>query len=121
MFSDDENISALYRKIQLGKYELPRWLSEGSIRLLDSMLQTDPKRRIKVDQLINRAPINKWELKAVQFKEELLNQQLLKHQLFKEEMFSELLLMHQLFKFRLVTLVQLLSQCEVLHKQELIP
>ena len=50
--SDDENISALYRKIQLGKYELPRWLSEGSIRLLDSMLQTDPKRRITVDQLM---------------------------------------------------------------------
>ena len=52
LFSDDENISALYRKIQLGKYELPRWLSEGSIRLLDSMLQTDPKRRITVDQLM---------------------------------------------------------------------
>lgn len=52
VFSDDENISALYRKIQLGKYELPKWLSEGSIRLLDSMLQTDPKRRITVDQLM---------------------------------------------------------------------
>jgi maternal embryonic leucine zipper kinase len=49
---DDENISALYRKIQQGKYELPSWLSAGSIRLLDSMLQTEPKRRITVDQLL---------------------------------------------------------------------
>ncbi len=49
---DDENISSLYRKIQLGKYEHPSWLSQGSIRLLDAMLQTDPKRRITVEQLL---------------------------------------------------------------------
>lgn len=49
---DDENISALYRKIQLGVYEKPNWLSKGSIDLLHCMLQTDPKRRITVDQLL---------------------------------------------------------------------
>ena len=49
---DDENISALYRKIQLGRYEKPAWLSNGSIQLLDAMLQTDPKRRITVSQLL---------------------------------------------------------------------
>jgi maternal embryonic leucine zipper kinase len=36
---DDENISALYRKIQSGIYDRPAWLSKGSVELLDSMLQ----------------------------------------------------------------------------------
>ena len=31
---DDENISALYRKIQLGIYEKPSWLSLGSLQLI---------------------------------------------------------------------------------------
>ncbi len=50
---DDENISTLYRKIQSGVYEKPSWLSAGSIALLDCMLQTDPKRRITVSQLLS--------------------------------------------------------------------
>jgi len=49
---DDENISALYRKIQAGLYEKPSWLSQGSLALLDAMLQTDPKRRITVKDLL---------------------------------------------------------------------
>ena len=36
---DDENISALYRKIQLGVYERPTWLSRGSVELLDGAIQ----------------------------------------------------------------------------------
>jgi len=50
---DDENIGCLYRKIQAGVYEKPSWLSSGSLQLLDAMLQTDPKRRITVKQLLN--------------------------------------------------------------------
>ena len=50
---DDENISSLYRKIQAGVYEKPSWLSSGSLQLLDSMLQTDPKRRVTVKGLLN--------------------------------------------------------------------
>ncbi len=49
---DDENISALYKKIQSGVYERPAWLSRGSVELLDRMLQTDPKRRITVEELL---------------------------------------------------------------------
>ncbi len=49
---DDENISALYKKIQSGVYEKPAWLSRGSIDLLNCMLQTDPKKRITVEQLL---------------------------------------------------------------------
>ena len=36
---DDENIAALYRKIQAGVYEKPPWLSQGSLQLLSQMLQ----------------------------------------------------------------------------------
>jgi len=50
---DDENIGCLYRKIQAGVYEKPTWLSQGSLQLLDVMLQTDPKRRITVKGLLN--------------------------------------------------------------------
>ena len=50
---DDENISSLYRKIQAGVYEKPSWLSAGSLQLLDSMLQTDPKRSVTVKGLLN--------------------------------------------------------------------
>jgi len=50
---DDENISALYKKIQSGIYEKPSWLSKGSLELLQAMLQTDPKNRITVKELLH--------------------------------------------------------------------
>jgi len=50
---DDENISSLYKKIQAGLYEKPDWLSKGSLELLQAMLQTDPKKRITVKQLLH--------------------------------------------------------------------
>ncbi|XP_064634284.1 maternal embryonic leucine zipper kinase-like [Lineus longissimus] len=51
---DDDNIRILYDKIKGGKYETPRWLSHESLRILQNMLQTDPKRRIKVNELCNQ-------------------------------------------------------------------
>ena len=35
---DDENIGALYRKIQEGKYEKPIWLSAGRSGLISTFL-----------------------------------------------------------------------------------
>jgi len=49
---DDENIASLYRKIQSGIYEKPPWLSQGSLEMLNSMLQTDPKKRVTVKELL---------------------------------------------------------------------
>jgi len=49
---DDENISALYRKIQLGIYEKPSWLSLGSLHLIHQMLQVDAKKRIPINDLL---------------------------------------------------------------------
>ncbi|XP_042341294.1 maternal embryonic leucine zipper kinase [Plectropomus leopardus] len=50
---DDDNCMVLYRKITRGKYDNPRWLSPGSILLLNQMMQVDPKRRVTVRQLLD--------------------------------------------------------------------
>lgn len=56
---DDENCVVLYRKITRGHYDNPRWLSPGSVLLLNQMMQVDPKRRLTVRQLLNHP----WVLK----------------------------------------------------------
>ncbi|XP_053555991.1 maternal embryonic leucine zipper kinase [Bombina bombina] len=50
---DDDNVMILYKKIMRGKYEIPKWLSPGSVLLLHQMLQVDPKKRITVKHLLN--------------------------------------------------------------------
>ncbi|EDV22115.1 uncharacterized protein TRIADDRAFT_50686 [Trichoplax adhaerens] len=50
---DDDNTVKLYKQILKGEYETPRWLSHGSIKILDSMLQTDPNQRITVKHLLS--------------------------------------------------------------------
>ncbi|XP_071361339.1 maternal embryonic leucine zipper kinase [Trachinotus anak] len=50
---DDDNCMVLYRKITRGKYDNPRWLSPGSVLLLNQMMQVDPKRRLTVRQLLD--------------------------------------------------------------------
>ncbi|XP_029466765.1 maternal embryonic leucine zipper kinase isoform X2 [Rhinatrema bivittatum] len=50
---DDDNVIILYKKIMRGKYEIPKWLSPGSVLLLNQMLQVDPKKRITVKHLLN--------------------------------------------------------------------
>jgi serine/threonine protein kinase len=37
---------------QSGKYNEPEWLSADSKRLIKSMLQTDPKKRISIEKLV---------------------------------------------------------------------
>ncbi|XP_034451413.1 maternal embryonic leucine zipper kinase isoform X2 [Hippoglossus hippoglossus] len=56
---DDENCMVLYRKITRGKYDNPRWLSPGSVLLLNQMMQVDPKRRVAVRHLLDHP----WVLK----------------------------------------------------------
>lgn len=50
---DDDKIDTLYKKILEGKYEEPAWLTAESRRLIRSMLQTDPKKRVRVDELLS--------------------------------------------------------------------
>ncbi|KAL2098365.1 hypothetical protein ACEWY4_007572 [Coilia grayii] len=57
---DDDNHMALFRKITRGKYWNPPWLSSDSILLLKQMMQVDPKRRLKVGQLLDHP----WMMKG---------------------------------------------------------
>ncbi|KAI3353247.1 hypothetical protein L3Q82_019778 [Scortum barcoo] len=50
---DDDNCMVLYRKITRGRYDNPRWLSPGSVLLLNQMMQVDPKRRATLRQLLD--------------------------------------------------------------------
>ncbi|XP_070683588.1 maternal embryonic leucine zipper kinase [Pempheris klunzingeri] len=56
---DDDNCMVLYRKISRGKYDNPRWLSPGSVLLLNQMMQVDPKRRLTVRQLLDHPWVTK--------------------------------------------------------------
>ncbi|CAD5112915.1 DgyrCDS2123 [Dimorphilus gyrociliatus] len=49
---DDDNIANLYKKIQSGKYDVPKWLTRESVKLLDDLLQVDPKKRIPIKHLL---------------------------------------------------------------------
>uniref|UniRef100_A0A6Q2Z347 Maternal embryonic leucine zipper kinase n=1 Tax=Esox lucius TaxID=8010 RepID=A0A6Q2Z347_ESOLU len=50
---DDDNCMALYRKITKGVFDNPRWLSPGSILLLNQMMQVNPRHRVTVRQLLD--------------------------------------------------------------------
>ena len=49
---DDDNTAYLYRLIQRGKYEIPDWLTHGSVKILSEMMQTHPKKRITIKELL---------------------------------------------------------------------
>ncbi|XP_054166356.1 maternal embryonic leucine zipper kinase-like [Oppia nitens] len=50
---DDENISALYKKIQSGVYRMPDVLSADAKDLIRSMLKTNPLERITIDKILS--------------------------------------------------------------------
>nr|XP_012134964.1 PREDICTED: maternal embryonic leucine zipper kinase-like isoform X1 [Megachile rotundata] len=64
---DDNSIESLYRKILSGKYDEPGWLSSSSKRLIRAMLQTDPKKRITIQELCNHPWITAGFLNPVSF------------------------------------------------------
>lgn len=64
---DDDNVMALYRRITRGKYTVPKWLSPGSILLLNQLLQVDPKKRITVKQLLSHPWLMQGYSDAVQW------------------------------------------------------
>ncbi|XP_024942056.1 maternal embryonic leucine zipper kinase [Cephus cinctus] len=64
---DDNSIENLYKKILSGKYDEPSWLSSSSRRLIRSMLQTDPNKRITIEELCNHPWITAGFLNPVTF------------------------------------------------------
>jgi maternal embryonic leucine zipper kinase len=56
---DDEHTAYLYELIKKGDYDVPEWLSQGSIHILAQLLKTRPDKRISIDDLL----IHPWLLK----------------------------------------------------------
>ena len=53
---------------QNGKYEEPSIISKDSLRLIRSMLQVEPKKRIKISQLLKHPWITLGVLDPVEYK-----------------------------------------------------
>lgn len=49
---DDKSLTALHEKIKSGKYDLPEKLSSKCQNLLKSMIEVDPKRRARIDEIL---------------------------------------------------------------------
>ncbi|KFD54808.1 hypothetical protein M514_04242 [Trichuris suis] len=60
---DDDNVTIIYKKIMAGHYDEPKWLSSSVRSLLRSMLQTDPKKRIKAKELL----VHPWVVRDFNF------------------------------------------------------
>ena len=48
---EDQNTSALYKKILNGEYSVPKFLSSEGQDFVRSILTTDPKKRINIEQM----------------------------------------------------------------------
>jgi len=52
-FDDNSNnMAVIYRKIQSGRFAVPKWLSVESVDLLHDLMQVSPRRRITVRELV---------------------------------------------------------------------
>lgn len=68
---NDPNLMVMYRKIYNGDFRVPRWTSPELKRLLLRLLDTNPKSRITVDEIIND-PWFKIGYKPVEFHHDYL-------------------------------------------------
>ena len=51
-FEDDDNES-IYRKVVIGKYDIPQRISKNCKDLIQKILEVNPKKRIKIDEIKN--------------------------------------------------------------------
>lgn len=56
---DDDNVNNLYKKIQIGQFIIPQWLSADVRDLISSMLKTNPVDRITVAKALEHRWIKK--------------------------------------------------------------
>eukprot|EP00731_Ephydatia_muelleri_P017625 Em0010g723a len=68
---DDDHTPVLYKLIQKGEYEIPGWLSPGSIDIIAQLLQTEPDLRISVEDLLRHPWIMKGHESPVDWKSKI--------------------------------------------------
>ncbi|GMP89910.1 hypothetical protein CsSME_00041279 [Camellia sinensis var. sinensis] len=66
---NDPNLMMMYKKIYKGEFRCPKWMSSELKRFLSRLLDTNPEKRITVDE-ITRHPWFKKDYKAINFYEE---------------------------------------------------
>ncbi|KAI4353531.1 hypothetical protein L6164_002474 [Bauhinia variegata] len=49
---NDESLTVMYRKIYRGQFRFPRWMSPDLRRFISRMLDTNPKTRITIDEIL---------------------------------------------------------------------
>ena len=57
---DDDNMQTLYKLIQKGSYEIPRFLSNESVKLIGALLKHKPEQRLTMNQLLSHS----WVVKG---------------------------------------------------------
>ncbi|KAL8531268.1 hypothetical protein ACS0TY_008043 [Phlomoides rotata] len=67
---NDPNLMNMYRKIYRGEFKCPKWMSPGLKRLLNRLLDTNPKTRITIDE-IRRDPWFRKGYKDIKIQEDL--------------------------------------------------
>uniref|UniRef100_A0A803MW55 non-specific serine/threonine protein kinase n=1 Tax=Chenopodium quinoa TaxID=63459 RepID=A0A803MW55_CHEQI len=66
---NDPNLMAMYKKIYKGEFRCPKWMSNDLKRLLGRLLETNPKTRITIDEIIH----DPWFKKGGLFKDKGLD------------------------------------------------
>ena len=66
---NDPNLMAMYKKIYKGEYRCPKWFSSDLKRFLSRLLDTNPEKRITIDEMM-RDPWFKKGYKEVNFYDE---------------------------------------------------
>eukprot|EP00117_Sycon_ciliatum_P026173 scpid32178/ scgid21544/ Maternal embryonic leucine zipper kinase len=56
---DDDNTAILYSLIKRGKYDIPNWLSQLSVKFLGELIVLEPKRRLSIGGVITHPWMNK--------------------------------------------------------------
>lgn len=67
---NDPNLMAMYKKIYQGQYRCPKWMSTDLRRFLSRLLDTNPKTRITLDQILRDPWFQKGGLEQINFFEE---------------------------------------------------
>jgi len=67
---EDESTYALYEKIKSGVFEIPEWLSSGSILILSKLLDIDASKRISTEELLIHPWVNEGHGAAITWNRE---------------------------------------------------
>ena len=86
---DAQNLEELWKKVEIGKYDIPSTLSKEIVSFINGMLQKDLNKRLTANQLLNHVFLKKqFQFRAESNKSGLDNRD--KYQTKKESMKDEI-------------------------------